>query len=159
VQAGAFELVHGTAIAIAGRAALLRGPSSSGKSDLALRCLMQAPTTFLPHTVELVSDDQVLIERDGQHLLVRAPPALRGLLEVRGVGIMRIPAIESGHLSLVVDLVAADKVERLPETRRNVVVADVPVPCLELAPFEMSAPFKLLLALQQVSTQTNPGRR
>jgi HPr kinase/phosphorylase len=151
--------VHVTAIANAGRAALLRGPTSTGQSDLALRCLMQAPTTLLSHTVELVSDDQVLIERAGQLLLVRAPPALRGLLEVRGVGIMRMPAIESGHLSLVVDLVAADKVERLPEARRNVVVADVPVPCLEIAPFEMSAPFKLLLALQQVSTQTNPGRR
>jgi serine kinase of HPr protein (carbohydrate metabolism regulator) len=154
VQVGAVELVHGTAIALAGRAALIRGAAGSGKSDLALRCLMQAPTTLLPHTAELVADDQVLIERDGQHLMVRAPPAIRGLLEVRGLGIVRIPAIEAGQLALVVDLVAADKVERLPESRR-VVVAGVPVPCLELTPFEMSAPLKLLLALQQVSSQTN----
>jgi HPr kinase/phosphorylase len=158
VPAGGVELVHGTAIAIAGRAALIRGPSNSGKSDLALRCLMQAPTPLLPHTVELVSDDQVLIERGDRHLLVRAPAAIQGLLEVRGLGIVRIPAIDSGQLSLIVDLVAPEKVERLPETWRDVVVAGVPVPWLELAPFEMSAPFKLLLALQQVSTQPNPGR-
>ena len=158
MQAGAVEVVHGTAIAIAGRAALLRGPSSSGKSDLALRCLMQAPSRLLPQTVELVSDDQVVIERADQQLLVRAPPAIRGLLEVRGLGIMRIPAIDSGYLSLVVELVAPDKVERLPQTRRDVVVAGLPVPYLELSPFEMSAPLKLLLALQQVSDQVNPGR-
>ena len=154
MQVGAVELVHGTAIALAGRAALIRGASSSGKSDLALRCLMQAPTTLVPHAAELVSDDQVLIERDGQQLFVRAPPAIRGLLEVRGLGIVRVPAIDAGQLSLVVDLVAADKVERLPESRR-VVVVGAPVPCLELTAFEISAPLKLLLALQQVSSQTN----
>ncbi len=36
---GGRELLHGTAIAIGGRAALIRGPSGAGKSDLALRCL------------------------------------------------------------------------------------------------------------------------
>jgi HPr kinase/phosphorylase len=154
VQVGAVDLVHGTAIALAGRAALIRGAASSGKSDLALRCLMQAPTTLVPHAAELVSDDQVLIERHDQHVLVRAPPAIRGLLEVRGLGILRIPAIEAGQLALVVQLVAADQVERLPETR-TVVIAGVPVPYLELNAFETSAPLKLLLALEQASSQTN----
>jgi serine kinase of HPr protein (carbohydrate metabolism regulator) len=148
VQFGAGELVHGSAIALAGRAALIRGPSGSGKSDLALRCLMQPPTGLVAHSAQLVSDDQVLIERHDQQLLVRAPSAIRGLLEVRGVGVMRIPAIDSAQLSLVVDLVAADKVERIPESGRTVVLAGVPVAHLELAPFENSAPLKLLLALQ-----------
>jgi serine kinase of HPr protein (carbohydrate metabolism regulator) len=153
VEAGAVELVHGTAIALAGRAALIRGPSGSGKSDLALRCLMQPPTRLLPTAVELVADDQVVIERRDHNLWVRSPPAIRGLLEVRGLGIMRIPAIESAQLSLVVDLIAADKMERMPEPRRDVVVGGVRAPCIELAPFEISAPFKLLLALQEASTQ------
>jgi HPr kinase/phosphorylase len=157
VQLAAVELVHGTAIASAGRGALIRGPSGSGKSDLALRCLMQAPTMLLPNTVELVSDDQVLVERDGRQLLVRSPPAIRGLIEVRGLGIIRIPAVELAQLSLVVDLVAADKIERMPD-RRSASIAGVPVPLLELAPFEISAPIKLLLALQQAATPINQSR-
>ena len=153
MEAGAVELVHGTAIALAGRAALIRGPSGAGKSDLALRCLMQPPTRLLPIAVELVADDQVLIERHDYNLWVRSPPATYGLLEVRGLGIIRIPAIESAQLSLVVDLVVADKMERMPEARRDVVVAGVPAPYIELAPFEVSAPFKLLLALQEASAR------
>jgi HPr kinase/phosphorylase len=154
VQVGAVELVHGTAIALTGRAALIRGPSGAGKSDLALRCLMQPPSRLLPAAAELVSDDQVLIERHEHHLLVRAPPAIRGLLEVRGLGIIPIPAIDSAQLALVVDLVAADRVERTPDPRRSVILAGVGVPHLELAPFEISAPLKLLLALQQASAQS-----
>lgn len=118
---------------------------------MALRCLMQAPTPLLPHPAELVSDDQVVIERHDQHLLVRAPPPIRGLLEVRGIGILRVPAIESARLSLVADLVAADKVERMPERWRSVVIVGVPTPYLELWPFEISASLKLLLALHQAS--------
>ena len=157
MEVGAVEFVHGTAIALAGRAALIRGPSGSGKSDLALRCLMQAPTKLSPHPVELVSDDQVLIARHEQHLVVRAPPAIRGLFEVRGLGIIRIPAIESAQLCLVVDLIAADKVERNPEPGRSVTVAGVPLPYVELAAFEVSAPLKLLLALQQSSGALDHG--
>jgi HPr kinase/phosphorylase len=153
VEVGAVELVHGTAIALAGRAALIRGPSGSGKSDLALRCLMQPPTRLLPISVELVADDQVLIERHDHNLRVRSPPAIRGLLEVRGLGIIRTPAIESAQLSLVVNLVAADKVERMPEPRRDVVIAGVPAPYIEIAAFEVSAPLKLLLALQEAAAR------
>jgi len=44
-------LVHATAIAIDGRAVLLRGPSGAGKSDLALR--------LIDAGARLVADDQV----------------------------------------------------------------------------------------------------
>src|SRR5262245_43436739 len=85
----AAELVHGTCVAFGRSAALLRGPSGSGKSDLALRFLFLArrgPAALEPPT--LVADDQVRIRREGARLLVEAPATLRGKLEVRGLGIV-----------------------------------------------------------------------
>lgn len=117
---------------------LLRGGSGSGKSDLAFRCLMQ-------QKAELISDDQILLACPDD-LLLKAPPALSGLLEVRGIGIMRFPvADQPPPLSLIIDLVTANQVERLPEIT-YISVADHSIPCLRLNPFEASAPDKLIAA-------------
>ena len=141
------ELIHGTAIAVAGRAALIRGPSGSGKSDLALRCLAVGVGPITSDPARLVADDQVLAEVTGGHVMLSAPATIRGLIEVRGIGVVAVPVIAAAELALVVDLVAAGDVERLPEPGRTQTVCGVDVPCMKLAPFEMSAPLKLLLAL------------
>ncbi|TMJ62451.1 MAG: serine/threonine protein kinase [Alphaproteobacteria bacterium] len=67
-------LVHASAIAIDGRAVLLRGPSGAGKSDLALR--------LIDGGARLVADDQVELRRAGERVLVTAPAAIAGLIEV-----------------------------------------------------------------------------
>ena len=134
-------LVHGSCVAIDGLGVLLRGPSGSGKSDLALR-LIEAGG-------RLVADDQTRIARHGQVLLASAPAALAGLMEVRGVGILKLSLgqlLSLAPLSLVVDLVSSDRIERLPEPARETVLG-VDLPVLALAPFEASAPAKLRLAL------------
>src|SRR6185312_10220968 len=69
-------LLHATTVAIDGAAVLLRGPSGSGKSDLALR--------LIDAGARLVADDQSELRRVGEVVVVRAPDALRGLIEVRG---------------------------------------------------------------------------
>ncbi len=81
-------LVHATAVAIEGEAVLLRGPSGSGKSDLALR--------LIDGGAQLVADDQTLLRRAGGRVLASAPPAIAGLLEVRGVGVVRVEAADGG---------------------------------------------------------------
>jgi HPr kinase/phosphorylase len=131
-------LVHATAVALGDRAVLLRGPSGSGKSDLALR--------LIDAGARLVADDQSELRRDGDAVLVRAPATIGGLIEVRGVGIIRLDPLPAARLSLVVDLVAPDTVERLPEPRREVILG-LSFPLVALAPFEPSAPVKLRLAL------------
>src|SRR5690349_5084103 len=68
---------YGTCVAKDGAGVLLIGPPGSGKSDLALRLLYQG--------FQLIADDQVAIE-DG---IAKPPAALAGLLEVRGLGIVR----------------------------------------------------------------------
>lgn len=140
----ASALVHGTCVARSGRAALLRGPSGSGKSDLALRFLWSHP-----ETAALVSDDQVRIEMLEGLILAAAPPAIAGLLEVRGLGILSFPALRDVPLGLVVDLVGPGDVPRLPPDPLPIAeIFGIRLPLLRLAPFEASAAAKLALALR-----------
>lgn len=141
-------LVHATAVAIDGEAVLLRGPSGSGKSDLALR--------LLDAGAQLVADDQTLLRRAGRHLLASAPTSLAGLLEIRGVGILRVAAAAATPLVLIADLIPSGEVERLPEARRETILG-VSVPVFGLAPFEASAPAKLRLLRRALAAEPLPA--
>jgi len=133
-------LVHATAIAVDGDAVLLRGPSGAGKSDLALR-LIEAGA-------RLLADDQALLRRVDNHIIVRAPAAIAGLIEVRGIGILRVDSLEEAPLALLVDLVPSAQLERIPANRFEMVLG-LAVPLVALAPFEVSAAAKLRLARQR----------
>lgn len=130
-------LIHATAIAIEGDAILLRGPPGAGKSDLALR--------LIEGGARLLADDQALLRRADSHVLVRAPAAISGLIEIRGVGIVRVDSLDEAPLTLVVDLVPSVQVERIPDNRFEVVLG-LSIPLIALAPFEVSAAAKLRLA-------------
>ncbi len=140
------ELIHGTCVAFGPYAALLRGASGSGKSDLAFRFLAlpgegkQAPM--------LVADDQIFIEARGKALFAAAPPSIAGKLEVRGIGIIDLPHVAEAELVLAVDLVPSQDVPRMPpEPWEQTMIAGRSLPCIALTPFEASAPLKLKLAL------------
>lgn len=140
--------IHATCVALAGAEGpagiLLRGPSGSGKSDLALRLIDQGAT--------LVADDQCLLEvrRDGGRCQVfaRAPETLVGAMEVRGLGIVSLPRTAEAPVALLVDMVAPETVERLPEAAEEDLLG-VAVPRVALDPFETSAPAKLRMALRR----------
>jgi HPr kinase/phosphorylase len=141
------ELVHGTCVALGLHAALLRGRSGSGKSDLALRFIaLPSQSGIEPR---LVADDQVWVERqsDGR-LMASAPATLAGKIEVRGIGIVEVPYRKQAPLALVADLVLPEDVPRLPsDPPERITLAGVGLPVVKLAPFELSAPLKLRLAL------------
>lgn len=144
------QTVHGTAIAMGGRAALLRGPSGAGKSDLALRCLALGRSTLFPEPVYLVSDDRVIITREQDELIVSSPSRIFGSIEVRGLGIVPVPTHTSAYLVLVADLVGPDQpIERLPDPA-VAEFAGLAVPVVTVHPFEASAVVKVLIALQAI---------
>jgi len=133
------ETVHATAIAIDGAGVLLRGPSASGKSDLALR--------LIDRGARLVADDRtVLTLRDGC-VEASAPPEIEGRMEVRGIGIVPVPSCGVATLRLVVDLVRAAEVERMPR-ETGAALLGVHVPMMRLDPFEASAAAKVRLAIR-----------
>jgi serine kinase of HPr protein (carbohydrate metabolism regulator) len=135
-------LVHATTVAIGARAVLLRGPSGAGKSDLALR--------LIDAGARLVADDRSELRRDRDAILARAPGTIAGLIEARGIGILRVDSVSDTPLSLIVDLVAPEAVERLPEPRCETILG-LSIPLIALAPFEASAPAKLCLALDALA--------
>lgn len=150
----AVENLHGTAIALDANAVLIRGAAGAGKSDLALRCLAMAPTALIPGPVLLVADDRVDVSRTSSGLKAAAPATIRGMLEVRGQGIVTVPYVDSAALVMVADLVAPEHVERLPDPVPQAEILGFSLPLLRLAPFEASAPAKLLLALAQTLKAT-----
>ena len=128
---------------------LLRGAPGAGKSDLALR-LIEAGA-------RLVADDQVALTGGGGTLLAGPPARIAGLLEVRGIGIVSMEFVPQCPVDLVVDLVAPDAVERMPEPA-TVDVSGHRVRRVALAPFEASAPAKVRLALAAVEQGTQAAR-
>lgn len=150
-------LVHATAVASGGACVLLLGPSGAGKSDLALRLMTLGAGDGLPQggadpragrrdAFRLVSDDRVLLRRVGEHLDAEAPEPIFGKLEVRGVGIVEVPALVRARAALCVELVAAAQVPRLPHGETFAALGVV-LPLVRLAAFEASAPQKVALAL------------
>jgi HPr kinase/phosphorylase len=105
--------VHASAVLVGCRAVLIRGPSGSGKSQLALALIETARTGSLPFA-RLVGDDRIHLKVAHGRLLVQAAEALMGLVEARGLGLMQIRYEASAVIGLVVDLAATDA-ERLPE--------------------------------------------
>lgn len=131
-------LVEGTCVAIVGLGVLLRGPSGSGKSDLALR-LIDAGAL-------LVADDLTRLVRAGATLTAHPGPREVGRLEVRGLGIADVPHTPAAPLGLVADLVdSVAAVPRLPEPATAELLGR-PVPRIVLYALEPSAPAKLRLA-------------
>ena len=141
------KTVHGTCVALGDAAALLRGSSGSGKSDLALRFLY-LPFDRLGAEPALVADDQVILRRDGDRVLASCPPPLDRKIEVRGCGIAQLKASAQATLKLIVDLDCTGDRPRFPERTEWETVLDIPVRRLILDPFEPSAPIKLALAIQ-----------
>jgi len=140
--------IHASCIAIDGAGILLRGPSGSGKSDLALR--------LIDGGAILVADDQVELEVIGGVLFAHPPEVLAGKIEARGIGILENMPWHRAPVALTVDLVAREDVERLPPARTCTIVG-VDLPCVQLAPFETSTPAKIRALL--VSLEGNCSTR
>lgn len=135
------ETLHASCVAIGGRAVLIEGRSGSGKSDLALRLIDRGGV--------LVSDDQVIVRRDGTRAIANPPETIAGKIEVRGLGIVAMPIERDVPVSLIVWLVE-NEIERMPEGSSRA-VAGIDLPLISLRPFEASAAAKVAVALSHLA--------
>jgi HPr kinase/phosphorylase len=136
--------VHASAVLAGARAVLIRGPSGSGKSRLALELLQAAQAHVLPFA-RLVGDDRVHLQAAGGQLLVRPAETLAGLLEIRGTGLLKLDHEASAVVGLVVDLAAPDA-ERLPQPdRQRIEISGIFLPRLAVAAGAAALPGVLAL--------------
>jgi serine kinase of HPr protein (carbohydrate metabolism regulator) len=135
-------------VLIGPKAALIRGPAGSGKSRLVWDLLQSA----MPFS-RLVADDRAHVEACAGRLLVRPTPALAGMLEIRGLGIRRLPYEPVAAVGLVVDLAAEDAARQPGQEAGKAVIGGVSLPRLAVAP-GMSA-LAMLLALLKTSPAGN----
>jgi serine kinase of HPr protein (carbohydrate metabolism regulator) len=100
--------IHASAVLCGSCGILIRGPSGSGKSSLALSLLQTGSFA------RLIGDDRIHLQTAHGRLLMRPAKTLEGLIEIRGLGIRRLPFEPVALVHLAVDLAAPDA-ERLPE--------------------------------------------
>ncbi len=102
---GASATLHATCVAFQGHGVVIAGASGAGKSDLALRLIALG--------ADLVSDDRTRITRVDGALQAHAPAVMAGVIEARGVGLLRAPGVAQARVRLLVDLDRGE-CERLP---------------------------------------------
>jgi HPr kinase/phosphorylase len=131
--------LHGSCVALDDDGVLILGPSGAGKSDLVLRLLGLGWS--------LVADDQVEVAAEQGTLIASSPAPLRGMLEIRGLGLMRdLPAAASARLRLAIQLRDTPP-PRLPEPAAWT-AHDIALPLVALRGKEPSAPDKVAFALK-----------
>jgi hypothetical protein len=108
-------VLQASAVAIGGRALLIEGPPGSGKSSLAL--------ALIDRGAGLIGDDAVQLERVGDTLIASPPPNIAGLIELRGIGLVRLPVAPAAPVALILTL-GGPPAARLPE---------MPLPCRSIA--------------------------
>jgi hypothetical protein len=124
--------IHASAVLIGAKAALIRGPAGCGKSRLAFDLIEAARSGTLPFVL-LAADDRVEVEARHGRLLLRPAPALAGLIELRGLGIRRLPFEPVAVAGLIVDLAAADAARLPAREAGEAVIAGIALPRLAVA--------------------------
>jgi len=130
--------VHATCICFEGKGILLLGESGSGKSDLALRLIDKG--------CKLVADDQVILHKENNAIIANSPLNIKGLLEVRGVGIVTMPIEQNIAINLAVVLQKDRNIERLPEPKYYEILG-INISQIDIYPFDISAAIKVITKL------------
>ena len=113
------QIIHASCVAVYGKAVLIVGKSGSGKSSLALH--------LMAYGAEVVADDRTHLTAVGCQIIAKAPTAISGLIEARGVGILNANADAQAEVVCVVDM---DEVEqdRIPVMRHQLLLGcEIPV--------------------------------
>ena len=131
--------IHGTSIALGENGLLITGESGSGKSDLALRLIDSGAT--------LISDDQTVCMKKETSIHLFSMEKIYGLIEIRGIGLIKVPYIENIKLRMIIQLVDKE-IDRLPKIKKKKLLG-FNFPLIKIFPKEASAVAKIKLKLNE----------
>jgi HPr kinase/phosphorylase len=106
-------VLHATSVAVDGKGILILGPSGAGKSSLALQLIAQGAV--------LIADDRTEVYAIAGLPHLRCPQGIKGVIEVRQVGLLYAPTVAEAPLHLVVDLEQTE-MQRLPKRHATVIL-------------------------------------
>ena len=138
------QSIHATAIVVGSAGLLFVGASGSGKSNTAFACLSAARARGW--NAALVADDRTCLTVRGGRCIASCPEPIRGLLELRGTGIVTLPRLNRAVISLVVEPAAPSAATRLPADRETFSCSGVAVPLLRLWHDGAADPLSCILA-------------
>ena len=132
--------IHSTSVVIDDNGVLILGDSGSGKSDLALRLIDNGAT--------LISDDISICRKNSNNIYLYCPPEIKGLLEVREIGIITVPFVERIRLRLVVNLKSNNN-ERFPKDSFFRILV-IKIPIINIEGKNSSAVAKIKVKLNEI---------
>ena len=132
--------IHSTSVVIDDNGVLILGDSGSGKSDLALRLIDNGAT--------LISDDISICRKNSNNIYLYCPPEIKGLLEVREIGIITVPFVEKIKLRLVVNLKSNNN-ERFPKDSFFRILG-IKIPIINIEGKNSSAVAKIKVKLNEI---------
>ena len=132
--------IHSTSVVIDDNGVLILGDSGSGKSDLALRLIDNGAT--------LISDDISICRKNLNNIYLYCPPEIKGLLEVREIGIITVPFVERIKLRLVVNLKSNNN-ERFPKDSTYRILG-IKIPIINIEGKNSSAVAKIKVKLNEI---------
>lgn len=144
--------LHAVAIVLGAMGVLLRGPSGSGKSALALALIDRFRTQG--DFAALVGDDRVLVEACAGRLIARPHPAIAGMIEARGLGLLSVPYEKACRLHAVIDITAPGETSpRFPEeSEKCAELAGIVLPRFFVAGCNQISVAKIIVFLQRITT-------
>lgn len=135
------NMLHATLVEVAGKGVLIKGKSQSCKSDLALRLIENK-------NAKLVADDVVILEKQNNAIIGYAPDNIAGLLEVFGIGIIKMPYLEKCRIDLIVNTKdKSENIERMPKEKKDVIFG-LAIKQIDLYVKENSATEKIMAVLK-----------
>ncbi len=132
--------MHSSSVVIDDNGVLILGDSGSGKSDLALRLIDNGAT--------LISDDISICKKNSNNIYLHCPPEIKGLLEVREIGIITVPFVERIKLRLVVNLKSKNN-ERFPKDN-SFRILGIKIPLISIEGKNSSAVAKIKVKLNEI---------
>ena len=139
------ENIHASCVDINGNGILILGKSGCGKSDLALRLINEGAA--------LVSDDRCEVYSENQNLIATAPKEIKNLLEIRGIGIVKLKTKSKTRIKLVINLKTLEEIERMPKLK-TINICNIDIKEFSIYPFEASATAKVKSALNIAINET-----